>query len=126
MIGTEYRIITNITPSTFRNAITWVVFIVLLKQGISRKKRTYLFSMYCVLILDLAVCEHSVIKWLKPSVFCIIAKAQLFWSALEHYTQLVLNKWNVAWTVLNTCSPDWKAVLKHKHKHKAQKKAMRL
>lgn len=41
MIGTEYRITTNITPSTFRNAITWVIFIVLLKQGISRKKRTY-------------------------------------------------------------------------------------
>lgn len=123
MIETEYRIITNITPSIFRNSITWVVFIVLLKQGISRKERTYLFPMYCVLILDLAVCEHSVIKWFKPNVFCITAKPQLFWSALEHYIQLVLNKWNVAWTILNTCGPDWKAVLR---KHKAQKKAMRL
>lgn len=62
MIVTEYRIITNITLSTFRNAITWVVFIVPLKQGISRKKRTYLFPMSCVLILDLAVYGHSVIK----------------------------------------------------------------
>lgn len=122
MIETEYRIITNITPSTFRNAITWVVFIVLLKQGISRK-RTCRFPMYCVLILDLAVCEHSVIKRFKSNVFCITAKPQLFWSALEHYTQLVLSKWNVAWTVLNTCGPDWKAVLRE---HKAQKKAMRL
>lgn len=79
--------------------------------------------MYCILILDLAVCEHSVIKQFKPNIFCITAKPQLFWSALEHYTQLVLSKWNVAWTVLNTCSPDWKAVLRE---HKAQKKAIRL
>lgn len=48
-----------------------------LKQGINRKRRTYLFSTCCVLILDLTLTEHSVIKWIKPNVFCITAKPPL-------------------------------------------------
>lgn len=79
MIGTEDRITINIIPSTLRNALTWVVLMVLIKQGISRKKRTYLFPMYYVLILNLALCEHLVIKWIKPNVFCIRAKPPLSW-----------------------------------------------